>query len=75
MKMLWVNGVSELAKPGGMYDTLHAADTAHSLAISLIFWMKQTCSEEQRHDNIDVDVNALVKLSGNCYLTVINDKQ
>ena len=35
-KTLQVRGVSDLAKPGGMYATLHAAATARSLAISLI---------------------------------------
>ena len=40
---LYVRGVSELAAPGGMYATLHAADTAHSLVISLIVGLTQKC--------------------------------
>ena len=42
---LWVNGVSEFTGPGGMYTTLHAADTAHSLIISLISGMTQSSEE------------------------------
>ena len=46
LNALWVRGVSEHAGPGGMYATLHAAETTHSLVTSLIVGMSQTCSVE-----------------------------